>query len=246
MTDHETRYNSGQKDKNINPMVLSYLTMRRALGFLGLFLPLILLIGGWGTEGCLRDSISSFYYSESIFLHDLFVVVLCTMGVFLVCYKGYEKEEDECISDNLVASVAGFSIIFVAMFPMVSWSLDAGTLVRFILHYGSAGLFFSAVAFMSFYKFTRSNPDTTGGNTKESARKKCRNKVYRACAIAIAIFILILIPLKWLLEKLLAYDLDSLNWVFWFESLAVWAFAISWLVKGEVLMRDSKKKRSED
>lgn len=243
MTNHEAQSNSNQKDKNIHLMVLSYLTMRRILGFLGFFLPLILLIGGLWTEGCLRGSISSFYYSQSTFLRDLFVAILCIMGVFLVSYKGYEKEKDECISDNLVASVAGFSIIFVAIFPMVSWSLDTEIVIRFILHYGSAGLFFLAVAFMSFYKFTRPNSNTTGGNTKESAKKKCRNKVYKACAFAIALFIPILIPFKWLLERLLAYDLDNLNWVFWLESLAIWAFAISWLVKGEVLMRDSKKKQ---
>ena len=231
MTDRKTQSNDNQKDN----MVMSHLTMRFVLGLLGSLLPFILLTESLLTEFCLRDSISSFYYSPSVFLHGLFVGILCAIGVFLVCYVGYEKEEDEHISDDLVASLAGFSIILVAIFPVVSWSPDIETIIRLILHYGSAGLFFLAVGFMSFFKFTR-----PPGSDKTSAQKRRSNRIYRYCARGIFIFI-ILILLKCPLESLFNYDLDRLNWVFWLESFAVWAFGISWLVKGEALERFLRK-----
>ena len=32
--------------------------------------------------------------------------------------------------------------------------------------------------------------------------------------------------------------LEALHYVFWFETIALWAFGISWLVKGEFLLKD--------
>ena len=216
------------------PEVLSYRAMRSILGLLGFLLPVILFAGGMWTEGHLRDSISSFYHSPSALLHGFFVGTLCAMGIFLVSYRGYEKgKDDEHINDNVITSVGGFSIIFVALFPVVPWCPDdLKTLLQFVVHYGSAGVFFLAMAFMSFYKFTRPPGSSAGEeNSKAFLRKKCRNKIYRTCAYAIILFIS-LIPLKGPLGKLFDRDPDCLNWVFWLESLALWAFGVSWSVKG--------------
>lgn len=233
MTDHNAGNNKEDEKKKNSPGVLSYRAMRGILGLLGFLLPLVLLIGGMWTEGHLRDSISSFYHSPSALLHGFFVGTLCAMGIFLVSYRGYEKEDDEHINDNVITSVGGFSIIFVALFPVVPWCPDdLKALLQFAVHYGSAGVFFLAMAFMSFYKFTRPPGSSAGKeNSKAFLRKKCRNKIYRTCAYAIILSIS-LIPLKGPPGELFDRDLDCLNWVFWLESLALLAFSVSWSVKG--------------
>lgn len=100
-------------------MVLSHLTMRRALGILGFSLPVFPLFCGGSTDSyySLCPSISAFYHSSNILIHGFFIGALVAIGVFLLCYKGHERESDEFFSDDQLASIAGIGAIGFALIP---------------------------------------------------------------------------------------------------------------------------------
>ncbi|MGW4477073.1 hypothetical protein [Rhodococcus triatomae] len=59
-------------------------------------------------SGCWRNSISAFYYSS---VGDVFVAVLCALGVGLIVYKGSSDTED------VLLNLAGFLAFVVAVVP---------------------------------------------------------------------------------------------------------------------------------
>ncbi len=65
--------------------------------------------------------------------------------------------------------------------------------------------------------------------------KNTRNRVYRICGVAMLVCIG-LIPIYYAFSQ--DSGLAKYKPVFWFESLALWAFGISWITKGEVLWKD--------
>ncbi len=215
-------------------LVQSYTRVRLALGFLGLALPLILLIGGLtSTEGsCVRTgslepTISDFYHTA---YRDIFVGALCAMGVFLVSYRGYPREAGEWISDNGLSTIAGIAGFGLAFFPN-----DGGTCKDTLsifqqivgpdaarnLHYAFALVFFLSLAGFCFFKFSK-----TG--------RTWRGRIYVACGYGILLALLltaIAVFFKtregsWLGGLVVDYSL-----IFYFEALGVWAFALSWIVK---------------
>jgi hypothetical protein len=69
-------------------LVVSYLSVRRAIGGIGLALPVILGPVGWLVFGIeIQDNISSYYHTV---LRDVFVGAMCAIGIFLFCYRGYD------------------------------------------------------------------------------------------------------------------------------------------------------------
>jgi len=75
----------------------------------------------------------------------------------------------------------------------------------------------------------------TKSGDRITPRKRTRNGIYKVCgAIMLACIALIGLYYWWLDDTLLS----ALKPVFWLESIALWAFGISWFVKGETLLRD--------
>ena len=197
-------------------MVLSYLAIRRFLGILGILLPLVLLIGGCLTDGSLRNSISDYYHSPNPLIHGFFIGIMCAIGVFLVCYKGHDSK------DNWVASIAGIAAFGIAIFPaaqgdnkMVFMGIPYAC-----IHYASAAVFLIALSIMSCCLFTK------GKN-----KFPLENTIYRVCGGIIFLMVLVV-------AFILFRGVSST--IFWLESVAVWAFGISWLVKGNWLRRRAK------
>ena len=89
---------------------------------------------------------------------------------------------------------------------------------------------FLALAYFSLFLFTKVKKD--GSMTREKAR---RNKLYVTCGVVI-LGCIALIPLYHLLPE--ENFLATIQPVFWLESLALWAFGVSWLTKGEMLWKD--------
>jgi amino acid permease len=87
-----------------------------------------------------------------------------------------------------------------------------------VLHYASAVALFVILAVFCLFRFTLSRGTKT-------PQKVLRNRVYRACG-GVIVGCLILC-----LAALVAMP-DSWRALFWLESIMVWAFALSWLVKG--------------
>jgi hypothetical protein len=93
-----------------NSLVLSYVGIRRAIGVSGLLLPVMLGPVGWlffGVE--IQDSMSAYYHTA---MRDVFGGTLCAMGIFLFCYRGYDRIE------NWTANVGCFSALGLALFPL--------------------------------------------------------------------------------------------------------------------------------
>lgn len=90
--------------------LVSYQAIRRGIGVIGLLLPIVLGPVGWFALGIeIQDNMSSYYHTE---LRDLFVGALCSIGVFLFCYQGYDWIE------NWTANFGGISALGIALFPL--------------------------------------------------------------------------------------------------------------------------------
>lgn len=200
------------------PLIISYLTLRKAVGILGVALPFVVSIGAWILSGAgLKGSISSYYYSV---MHDVFVGILWAIGVFLISYKGYTD------GDNIAADLGGAFAIGVSLFPT---SPEPGpTTVIGGLHFAFAAGFFVTLIYFSGFLFTRSDQDVL------PQPKQRRNRVYRLCAWMMSVCIVLILIYK-LLPADTAAPFKSLNPIFWLEALAIVAFGVSWLTKGEAI-----------
>jgi hypothetical protein len=71
-------------------------------------------------------------------------------------------------------------------------------------------------------------------------QKKQRNMIYRGCGVAITAGVIVAALFGWL-----SSDAFRNAWhpVFWGESVAVIAFGIAWLIKGETLLTDRPEAR---
>ncbi len=194
-------------------LATSYLTLRRALGILGVALPIILFTWGLLGDHLWLPSISAYY---SLRARDALVGCLCAIGCFLFTYHGYD------IHDDTVTRVAGMSAVVVALVP----SVHPGWQHR--LHFIAAACFFLLLAYISSFRFTRGGPRPTDA-------KLIRNRVYRTCGVVMLVCVA-LIPL--LDATGLSTRYAELRPTFVLETLALWAFGLSWLVKGGTLWRD--------
>lgn len=222
---------------NSGPLVLSYLALRKAIGLLGTFLPMVLCLGACIIfKTGIQSSLSAYYHTR---MGDVFVGTLCAIGVFLYAYRGYTQGSD---NDDRVGNFAGVFAIGVALFPTdLSDGLAAPKTFAGIAHAVFAASFFLTLAYFLLVLFTKSHPDRP-----RTPEKKRRDRVYRVggytiiASIALigilgAIKTLGLVPWKVL------QAVEAWNPAFWLESIAVIAFGISWAVKGQAILGDPAK-----
>ena len=152
--------------------LVSYLTLRKVVGVLGIALPVVVYVwGAWITgEAGPLPSISDYY---SLRTRDAFVGILFTVGWFLLTYRGYDRRDDW--AGNLACVFA----LGVALLP------STGSRMEMVLHTISATALFLVLAYFSLFLFTRSGPVQT-------PKKKIRNKVYRVCGVIIVACIVLI------------------------------------------------------
>ncbi len=198
----------------------SFLTLRRVVGALGFLLPVVLAVGCSVFGSCteLLDSISAYYGTG---MRDVFVGILFVIAWFLFAYRGYER------GDDIAGDLACVFALGVALFPITSESGLTRT-----AHFVSAAALFLVLAFFCLFLFTKTRPGAT-----PTPEKRTRNKIYVACGV-IMLACIVLIALYSLLLQ--ATGFARLKPVFWLEFLALWAFGVSWFIKGETLVKDSK------
>jgi hypothetical protein len=213
----------GKKSVSQQLQSLAYTTQRKIIGILGIAFPFILALGAWIIfETGLQNSISSYYHTD---MQPVFVGILFVIGFFLFTYQGYD------IVDNIAAHIGGISAIGGALFPASSKHAAASAITGH-LHLIFSALFFFTLIYFSLCLFTKTAPD------KQPTRKKRhRNKIYRTCGY-VMFACLALIALNSILPKEIRSQLKAFHPGFWLESIAVIAFGISWLVKGEAILRD--------
>jgi len=170
----------------------------------------------------IQSSISSYYHTG---MRDVFVGSLCAIAVFLMSYHGYERKDD--IAGDLACAFA----LGVALFPTIP-EVDGTPRDRFVgaLHLLCAASLFLTLAFFDLALFRKTDP------TKAPTRKKLqRNTVYTVCGYTILACIALSV-----IVGLMSGDssVKRLHPVFWLESVAVVAFGVSWLTKGEAILKD--------
>ena len=198
---------------------VSYVTLRRVVGTLGVLLPVLLAVGCLVLGSCegLQDSISAYYGTA---MRNVFVGILFTIGWFLFSYRGYERRDD------MAGDLACLFAMGVALFPTTSSS----SIIRTV-HFLSAAALFLMLAYFSLFLFTK-----TKKGVPPTREKKIRNRIYVTCGVTmLACIALIVVYYAFLKQTPVA----AIKPVFWLESLALWAFGWSWFVKGETLWRDA-------
>lgn len=223
-----------------NKLVVSYLTLRNLIGFSGLFLPVFLILYSMlYTEGILESSISDYYYTNC---GDIFVVILSAISIFLVTYNGYDKKE------KLLTNIAAVSGLGVAFFPTNSighFAHDSRhrllidppeVLGLFELHFVFALLFFICISIITLVYFPKTNEDVVYKTEKVARHKNYRNRMYRICGWTM-IGCLFILALYFKVDYV--HDMfGDLPIVFILEAIAIEAFGISWITKGQTLWPD--------
>jgi len=202
---------------------LSQQAHRRLIGILGLLLPLLLYVfaGLRHTVGLPAwtplNSISAYYYTGAV---AIFVGVLFALALFLLTYPGYKG----VIADRLLGLVGGTAAILVALFPTSApdglsaptwWSPYMRT-----VHYLSAVVLFVVFILFAIWLFRKSNIPRRGDRPLEKRRRD---------DICLASGIIMIASVLWAASSMFTHAP-----IFIPESIAIIAFAVSWLTKGEV------------
>lgn len=206
----------------LRPMI-SYLTLRRTIGILGILFPVVLVFGGitlFQTD--IQSSISSYYHTG---MRNTFVSTIVAIGTLLFLYRGFAR------TDDIASDLSFVFALGAALFPPTPTDSapDRAQLIGYV-HLASAALFFITQIYFSLFVFTQTDP--SGWPTR---MKLQRNQVYRACGYLMSLCLALIVIYSLIPEDT---GIGRIKPVFWLESLALWAFGVSWFVKGETLWKD--------
>ncbi|HEV2988748.1 MAG TPA: DUF998 domain-containing protein [Candidatus Angelobacter sp.] len=205
-------------------LVLSYLSLRKAVGMIGVMLPFVLAFGNMILKDPgIKCSISLYYYTK---MGNVFVGSLCAIGVFMLSTRGYDRR------DRIAGYLACIFAVGVALFPTSPECVPTAKLTGIgIVHLSSATLLFLTLAFFCFALFTQSDRKVP------TRRKLQRNRVYRISGFIIlaCISLIAVVSLPGINTAV-----EQLKPVFWLESLAVVTFGVAWLTKGEMILKDEE------
>jgi hypothetical protein len=190
-----------------NELVISYLLLRTIVGWIGMLLPFVLLIGNAAMSASRPDSMSGYYYTP---MRNIFVGALCALGVFLIAYDGYDG------MDKWITNVAGFCAIGVAFCPTKpSGHMSATQSLVGDFHVVFAVCTFTALGLMALQFAKGQQP-------------RIETAAYHVCGVVIFGCVLLAVASNFLPSPVNA------NWpvLFILEATAVVAFGVSWFVKG--------------
>jgi hypothetical protein len=206
-----------------DPAAFTYYTLRKAVGIVAVGLPFALSLPWWIVGGhSFEKSISMYYHTG---MRNLFVGSLCAIAMFLLCARGFDRK------DEIAGIVAAICAVGVAFFPTTP--LHCPTPLQHEIgkvHYAFAALLFSILAYFCLVLFRM-----TAADHGMTAQKVQRNRVYLVCGWAIIASMALIAVLALLKIDYLPGGLGS---SFCFESTALIAFGVAWLVKGEMFLKD--------
>ncbi len=216
-------------------LLISFLHTRRAIGIIGMALPVVLLLGNlFFGDHQIQNSISAYYHTG---MRNIFVGAICAIAVFLLSYRGYEK-------DYRLTYTAGAFAILVALFPTKPNIQELTFQENLIgnLHLVFAAIFFLALAGICFWLFT--NTDLSKEELKEESHKgkKRRNSVYSACGWFIIACILLIAIVNMSLKDTFVMQIKP---VFFLEFIALLAFGFSWITKSNLTIKALQDKKQE-
>lgn len=195
----------------------SFIVQRRGMALLAAAFPALFLTSSFlfgRTE--FQTSISAYYWTHDL-ERNVFVGVLCAVGVFLLLYKGYTVLEDR------VLDVAGICAAGVAFFPMDESGDCAAS--GFSLHGAFAVTFFACIFFICIFMSRHSL-----GDIADRSRRATFHRAYWLCS-GIMIGSIVLAVLSPVLPEQAVQTLCANSAIFWFEAVGVWAFSAFWYIK---------------
>jgi hypothetical protein len=201
-------------------MVTTFLLLRRAIGWVGTLLPIVVIVGDAAfPSGPLPNSLSDFYYTP---MRNILVGSLCVLGVFLLLY------DVSVTFDRWITNAAGVGVLGVAFLPGSPQVAHLTTSQEVI---GNVHVVFAAIAFIglaiTMWRFSEAvsdGPDAPPPSPRAAV-------FYRVSACVMMGFVIlsgvaILLPLSIQNSTLAIFDT---------EALAIVTFGISWLVKGRAM-----------
>jgi hypothetical protein len=210
-------------------LVISYRLLRKALGVIAIVMPFVLALGAYLYEGVpWAGSVSAYYYTS---MRDVFVGTMFAVGVFLCCYRGYDR------FDNILTNAAGFASAAIGLLPMEPeyskvlmekyGGLGDPTCylphLPFGFHFAAATTFFGLVSYLVTFRFTMSDESPL------PPAKHARNRVYRVCGAIMMGCLAAIGILKWRAPHA-SIVVPEIG--------AIVAFAVAWLTKGEAILGD--------
>jgi hypothetical protein len=236
-----------------NQLVVSYLFLRQAVGWIALLLPFVLLAGNLiSSTTSPPESMSGYYYTD---MRNIFVGALCALGVFLVAYAGYDDV------DRWITNIAGLAAIGVALCPTKPAVCAVPVAIcppsQVIRHLsgrqqvvGDIHLVFAVIAFVMLglmaLRFAKTGPTPSGQDFWAQIRyglgfgppaagqpqvSAADTLIYRISGFTIITSVLLAA-----LANLLPASVNA-DWrlLFIFEAVAVVAFGVSWFAKGRTI-----------
>ena len=198
----------------------SFLYTRFLVGVVGVLLP-IMLIGSdllvFGNAP--RGSLSAYYYHPS-FLHVWFIGSLWAIGVGLMVYMGTRKSS----TAGLISSFAGVAALVVALFPTGDVGADGGWVTK--VHFAAAAVVIGGLAALcvgfGIYDRIRTDSDANA----ERARRFAPVHLVMAGLIVTGIVAALATSF---------FGFWPAYGVLFGEALAIFAFGVSWTLKGAEL-----------
>ena len=191
-----------------NP-ALSYRNMRAIIGYVGLTLPVALLLAG-AADGHIESSLSTYYYTK---VGNVFTGALCVIGVFLLAYR-----LTAWAVDNIATTLAGVSALGVAFFHAAPANATLSQLRLADVHLACAAVLFILLGAISLFIFPR---DIVPG-------QRWRANWYMAFGALIWLSVILMPALNWLAGSFY----DNHHVFFILETVCVMAFAVSFILKG--------------
>lgn len=207
------------KLKKYTDHTYSYLVLRETVGWIGISLPFVLLLGTYLLDATSWPSISHYYYST---MGRVFIGALCAVSLFMFFYTGFDWRDD------WAGNCAGVFALGVAWFPTTKE--DPIDIIGWF-HYGFAASLFVTFAIFSLILFTKTKDND---DTNRTSEKRVRDKIYKICGWIILLCV-VSIPIY---SKLRSES--NFEYTFWAETTALVAFGFSWLTKGGYIMADKK------
>ena len=225
------------------------------MGWLAILLPVLTTVGYWvfgAQRGGFLGSISESYYT---LMRDVFVGTLCIEAFFLYAYRGYNAFEDRFFNGLAFLSVV-IALFSMNSKPVVAGGVDAPPSCHYSItmdptclivlndrvlmshheafgwiHIIAAAILFASLGYVSICLFTKTDC------TEPGPEKRRRNTIYRASGIAIwsalALYGLFLAAQSLASGASWVRMLDDWPLLFVGETVCLFAFGFSWLVKGD-------------
>jgi hypothetical protein len=247
--DHLAEMNTHSRypdDKRDAAYTRSYRIIRLTVGFLGVLLPIVFIIGeAFFLRGGVhvRGSLSAYYHTS---MQDVFVAGLCVIGFMLATYMAGESRT----WDFWVSLISGIAVLGVVFFPTSRSGLPVGAPLcgshpeppgcspfeqtfgeqtTAHIHAGFAIAFILSLAIMSFLfacSEVLDKPDQlrAQGQLKQSMfRNRVLFLIHSICAL------LVLIAGIW---AFVGVNFGELTRLYIGEVGSVWAFGLSWILAG--------------